>query len=723
MKKRSNRKLFSLFTIITLVMALITLNIVYIVVMKTHLRSQTNIEAYSNGVSTKIDVLKANRGTIYDSKNNVLANDTVRYKIIANLNKERLTPGGKPAYVVDPKATAEALAPIIKEDSQTLYGFLTVPDVNQVELGLAGKNLSLEAKQKIEALKLPGIEFEETVARMYPEGIFASHLIGYARYHDDQKALVGEMGIESIYNEELTGKNGYKKYQASKGTSIVLPGSRVEIEEAHAGNDIYLTLDSTAQHLLEEAMSKTMTEKKASKVWGALMEVKTGKILAMGNYPSFNPELVDIQEYLNLNTRYLYEPGSTMKAFLYAAAIDAGVYPEGKTFDSRTFKMGIKNGEPIRVTGDNYSSLIDNASKKSWGQLTFDEGFMYSSNVAIAELLSNYLKTSTYREYLDKFGFFKEVGFDRYTEQAGMVQYNYPVEKINAGFGQGIYVTAIQMLQGYSAFFNDGVMVKPYIVQQIKNPITNEVKYLAKKTEVGQPVSAQTAQKVREIMDLVVNDDRGSGRFYRQEEFGVIGKTGTAQMYLNGTYNNGRVIASTMLAFPKENPQYLFYYAYEADYNTLLHFHTETVNNFIYQIAREYGVTNHQTDSAQPQGPYQEIKINTMPNLMNHTIDFAKPLLDSYQVEVVYLGTGNQVVDQYPIANEDIVSGQKVFLKTNQGEIVMPDMHGWSRKDVTAFWSLAQVSITMEGFGMVSNQNIVPGTIIYPDTEVVVTFN
>lgn len=718
--KRHNWHVLLIFGVITLIMALLLVNIFYIIVFKTHFNSHTDIEKYSKNVGQYTEILQAKRGTIYDSQQHPLALDVTSYKIIANLDKQRFNYAGEPAHVVDPVFTAQQLAQYLKASEQTLIGYLSRTDALQVELGVAGKDLTAQTKEQINQLNLPGISFVKTVSRRYPEGDFASYMLGFARYQETKQTIIGEMGLESIFNQTLLGTNGYRKYPASKGTNIMLPGAQVETNPEISGQDIYLTLNYAAQNWLETALAKTMVEKNASHAWGGLMELSTGRILAMSSYPSFNPELVNLSDYVNYNTRYLFEPGSTFKAFTYAAALDAGVYPTAK-YDSSIFYIDVVDGVMKRALKRTKHGAISNALSNSWGMLTFDDGFVLSSNVAIAELLTNYLKPATFRQYLNDFGFFQPVGFDGYTENAGSLQFNYPIEQINVGFGQGVMVTTLQMLQAYSAFFNEGKMLKPYVVEMIKDPTSAEITYLAEPTVVGQPIKASTANQMQALMKQVVEINYGTGHYYQQASFGVMGKTGTAQIFTDGSYQKGENLASVVLAFPSEAPRFLLFYAFEAPFTRTMHAKSDIVNEFIYQIGLEYGLINKDS-IPNPTGPNVELIKTVMPNLINHSTNFSLKQLALNQVEVVIIGNGDQVVEQYPQALSEIMSGQKVFLKTNQAEVSMPNMQGWSRKDVTAFWALTQYAVTMDGLGWVVNQNIPPDTIILANTEITVRF-
>jgi len=259
-------------------------------------------------------------------------------------------------------------------------------------------------------------------------------------------------------------------------------------------------------------------------------------------------------------------------------------------------------------------------------------------------------------------------------------------------------------------------MVKPYLVQQIKDPVTNESIYNAETTVVGNPIKAETAKQVQRLMYDVVNTEDGSGRFYRVDEVEIIAKTGTAQIFQNNTYDNNRVIVSVVLGFPADDPKILIYYAFECDYSNQVHVQTDPIKKLILSTALEYNFIHNNPNVDQEDQEYHQVENYIMPSLANHNIEYASEKLSGIQSEVVYLGQGKQVVAQYPEAGEMLLSNQPILLLTDGTDILMPDMTGWSRKEVMAFWTMTNIEIYMNGFGLVVEQDILPGSLLYKDT-------
>jgi penicillin-binding protein 2B len=707
---RSNRMLLGLSVFFVLIFLVISTNVFVVSILGYHIHSAKDIKAESANIHIATKSLLAQRGNILDIKGNVIVHDVISYTLIAYLDSERMV-GQSPRYVVDKEATAQALAPILGISVSTVLSNLN-RDAKQTEFGTKGRNLTLAQKTAIEALNLPGFDFIKTVTRNYPMKVFASHLIGFAQYDAEKDSLVGKMGVEAIFNELLSGENGYEKYRVDKNGYRMLDGN---LEEAAAvnGATIVLTIDKGIQESLEMAFDMTINTHKAELVWGSVMEIATGRILAWGHAPSFDPNNINIENYSNVGMQYAYEPGSTMKTFTYAAAMDIGKYVGTDTFDSNYFRMGIEKGLPVRTDDPGKTfAIINNYMKRTYGRVDFDFAYLLSLNTGIATLLTTVLPPSTYEEYLDKFGFFKPVNTDVYPEVEGVKNFRYPLEMITTGFGQGSSVTMLQMLQAYSAIFSDGTMVKPYFVEKVFDERTSEIIYQAQPTIVGKPIKESTALQMQALMDRTINDG-GTSRNYQIPEVRTMGKTGTSQVAIDGQYSKDKNIYSAMTALPAENPKYMVYYAFLAPTSTKAHQETAAVQHIFRRLSLTYGLyseDNGPTETA----PVIELQL---PNFINRSVLSFLTWNATMELPVTVIGNGERVINQFPEGNNTILNSQRLFVLTDGSEITMPDMTGWSRKDVTTFWLLSNKAVFIEGSGLVSSQNIEPGTILTDQSE------
>ena len=313
-RKRIRRKpkTVSTIMIVTLVTIMLLVTDVFCVAIgKTHPNSGTDLNLYVDSSNTVVDYTKAMRGNLYDRNGNVIAQDTRTYNIVCILDESRPSIDGEISYVKDKETTASALSKILMIDYDKVLALLN-QDVYQTELGNAGRNLSKNTKDEIEALQLPGIEFTDSIQRLYPNHTFASNLIGYA-IADESGSTVGQMGLELYLDSYLSGQDGKRVYQVDKN-GYVLPGMKEENVSAVNGNDVYLTLDVSIQQALETAFKETEEKFNATSVWGGVMELDTGKVVAWGQSPSFDPNsLENITNYNNIGSQSAYEPGSTMK--------------------------------------------------------------------------------------------------------------------------------------------------------------------------------------------------------------------------------------------------------------------------------------------------------------------------------------------------------------------------------------------------------------------------
>ncbi len=289
--------------------------------------NEKDLNQYAEEIYHKEGVIEAKRGTIYDRNGDVIAEDSVAYTLVAILDDSVTTDEDNPKHVVDYETTAAVLSQYIDLDEQTILEKLKKKESNpklfQVEFGSKGRDLSHTIMEQIREEELPGIIFNPSPIRFYPNSMFASHLIGYAQKEDNQ--TVGKMGIELSWNEQLTGSPGAYNYN-SDIWGYILPYSEKIITSPQDGQDIYLTIDKTIQTFLEEALTEAEEKYSPEKMLAVVADPKTGEILAMGQRPSFNPsDRVGLEKnWHNEVVEFSYEPGSTMKTFTLAAAIEEG---------------------------------------------------------------------------------------------------------------------------------------------------------------------------------------------------------------------------------------------------------------------------------------------------------------------------------------------------------------------------------------------------------------
>ena len=702
-----------------MVCALLALNLYLVSIAGIHINSQTNLVEYSSNVNTVKQSLIAKRGLIIDRNGEIIAQDRETYTVYAIVSSSRPSYKNKPAYVVDKEATAEVLADFLNAPYDYILERL-VSASYQTEFGLYGSSLSLSQKNAIEELELSGIGFTKTLTRHYPLNTFAAYLIGFVQ--KDGLNVKGVMGIEASYDKALAGVDGTKVAVVDR-YGYSLPGYPEEIVNPQDGYNLKLTLDRSIQEQLESSFLMTQERFNASEVWGAVMEVKTGKILAVGQFPSFDPNKKDITNYQTYLTQQIYEPGSTLKAFTYAAAIDSGVYRGSDTFNSATFLVGLdKNGNAIRSSNSgNVIGSIRNANNRDWGQISYDLGFAYSSNVGIASLLTKYLDDDVFMEYLVRFGFKNKVNLDGMNETIGSINYTWPLDKLTVGYGQGISLNMAQILQAYTAIFNEGQLVKPYVLDEIVNAKTKEIIQKTQVQVIGQAIQAETASKVQALMHDVVYGERGTGQYYKVDEVSIIAKTGTAQMIIDGAYSKDQYIYSVAIGLPADKPEVMVYYAFKAPVNNMAHVDTTAIKQLLRQIAliNDYREAVETTLTQE-----KKITLTLVPykNYINHSLDYVYQDLPNMLDRIIVLGTGDRVIDQYPKDVEHIMNTQTIYLLTSYEQIVLPDLLGKSKKDIQAFVNLSGLNALYSGEGNATSMNIEVGTEINSSMTLEVVF-
>ena len=650
----------------------------------------TNMTLFAKNRNTVNRVLNASRGTIYDASGNTLALNVSSYTVIAYLSDKRTTNPKKPNHVVDKEATAKALSPIINMSEEDILNLLST-DAYQVELGPGGRGITELKKEEIENLELPGIDFIESQKRYYPNGDFASYIIGYAKENEDG-VITGELGVESNYNELLSGKDGSLTYQQDRNGYKIPDTNETRIEPVN-GSNIYLTIDSGVQRFLESAVKETEENYNPEWMMITAMEAKTGKVLGSASTPSYDPNIRNIQNYENPLVTYLYEPGSTMKTFTYMCAMENGKYNGADTFRSGNFTIGEYTIRDWNVDG--------------WGTITFDKGFEYSSNVGIANLLDRYITKEELKECFDKYGFGKKTGIEIARELKGNTSLKYKIEVANAGFGQGITTTAIQHLQALTMIANDGYMLKPHIIEKISDPNTGKDTYTWKLDKTEKIISTDTVNKIKELMHNVVYGEdvnATTGRAYRIEGFDIIAKTGTAQIfdtklnkYLYGTKND--YIFSVSLMYPRENPEIIIYAAMKKPTWGEAKGLKDAIAEVVKNVSKYKGMFSEIKTQ-------NESSVYTMKSFTNKNVDEVVNELSSYGIDVKKIGTGSKIINQYPQKGSNIVSGDKVILITNDKNYILPNLRGLSRHEAKYILNYFNIDYEMEGYGYVTEQSI-----------------
>ncbi|MCD9079500.1 PASTA domain-containing protein [Staphylococcus haemolyticus] len=646
---------------------------------------------------------QAERGKIYDRNGKILAEDVERYKVVAVVDKSAGKSGDKPRYVEDKKKTAKEFSKIIDMEPEEIEKQLNQKKAFQVEFGQKGTNLTYQDKQKLEKMDLPGITLYPETERFYPNGNFASHLIGMAQKNPDTGELKGALGVEKIFDSYLSGTKGALSY-IQDIWGYIAPNTKNE-KSPKRGDDVHLTIDSNIQVFVEEALDDMVKRYQPKDLFAVVMDAKTGEILAFSQRPTFNPETGEDfgKKWANDLYQNTYEPGSTFKSFGLAAAIQ-----EGKFNPKKKYESGHR---------DIMGSRISDWNKTGWGEIPMSLGFTYSSNTLMMHL-QDLVGADKMKSWYERFGFSKPTGglFDG--EAEGNIAWSNELQQKTSAFGQSTTVTPVQMIQAQSAFFNKGNMLKPWFVDSIKNPISKKTFYQGEKEIAGKPITASTASKVETELDKVVNSKKSHAMNYRVDGYDIEGKTGTAQVAdeKSGGYVKGEnpYFVSFIGDAPKKNPKVIVYAgmslaqkndqeAYEMGVSKAFKPIMENTLKYL-----NVGSKKDETKSAQ----YSKV-----PNVTGQSTDKAKESLKSEDLQATVIGNGDNVKSQSIKANKKLLPNSKVLLLTD-GDITMPNMKGWTKDDVLAFQELTGINVTTKGSGYVTKQSVNNGTTLKDNSKV-----
>ncbi len=647
-----------------------------------------DLRAFADNRNTEEKVLYASRGTIYDRNNNILAVDMNSYTVIAYLSSSRTTNENNPQHVVDKEATAKALAPLLEREEATILELLSRENLYQVELK---RGITEKKKNDIVALDLPGIDFVGSTKRYYPYGNYASYILGYAK-SDDTGEINGEMGLESYFNDTLKGVNGFLTYQKDL-YGYRIPNLPVIEEESKSGDSLYLTLDQDIQLILENAIHSLKDNYTFDWATISVVDAKSGAILGNANTPSFDLNTrEDLESYLNPLVSYTYEPGSVMKIFSFMDAIEKGIYDGNAVYTS---------GSKILSDG----TKINDFNNKGWGDITYDTGFAYSSNVAATNLALQ-LGYKELRDFYEVLGFGSATGIPLPGELDGKINFMYESELATASFGQGITVTPIQMLQALTTLANDGVMLKPYIVSKVVDENGNTVKEYGRE-EIAKVANSETIKKMKDLMYKVIYDGFDSSRGFAPLNVSLIGKTGTAQIaspkggYLTGEYD---YIKSFAGLFPYDEPKYIVYIAIKR-----LVGGTNDVANVVNTVVEETAKAMHIIETPSDVDTTKIVKLSHY--ISSKVVTSVEDLKNKKLIPIV-LGDGKYVTNQYPLKNQEVLVGSKVMLITNATSYIMPDVVGWSTNEIVTFCNLLGLPYHLNGYGKVVSTSIPTGETI-----------
>lgn len=504
-----------IFFLTTLGFVLILAKAFYLQVLKSN--------TSSNPLFTKKELPE--RGEIYDRNGEILAGNKKVFTLY--IDKKNFK---------DTEENIKELAEILETENASVEARLE----KKGGWIVLKRELTLEQKSSLEKKKIKGLVFEEEMKRVYPESSLSAHLLGFVGKNEEGQP-VGYFGIEGYYDESLKGIPGVVKSQRGGGLPVLFGVQ--QIVEPEKGVDLFLTIEKGIQKIVKQRLKQGIERYEAKLGCIIVADPYTFEILALSCLPDYDPNeyyKYPKEYFVNYAISYAYEPGSIFKPLIVAGALEEGVIkPNDKVDESG----------PVQI-GDSQIKTWDN---KYEGIITITRVLERSSNVGMVRIGEKLGREGIWK-YLKKYGFFEKTGIDLQGEAGAIIKPKnkwYPVDYATVTFGQGIALTPIQMVRAFASIINGGYLMWPHVVYKMNDGVEKKIE---KKVQ-GRTISEKTSKIMRSM--LVKTVENGLVKWDRPEGYSIGGKTGTAQIPIEGRYDPEKTLASFIGFFPAERPKVL----------------------------------------------------------------------------------------------------------------------------------------------------------------------
>lgn len=649
----------------------------------------------------KDEIVLPMRGTITDRNGKILATSIKTYNILV----EKIYMDGyeeESATILNKVlgTTEEAFMGKINDDSKRFY---------------IAKNVPQEQVDELQEQGLKGVKYEENSQRIYPYDSFASQVIGHVS--SDNHGLAG---LEAYFDKELSGVNGRRVIQKDAMNRDIID-SEVRYHESQDGYTIVSTIDEVIQRYVEKVTNQAFVDYNAVGVTTIVMDPKTGEVLAMASRPNYDlnnprvpidPELLSKFEeaetteeqsaiitkmWRNPAVNDVYEPGSTFKVITAASAMELDLVSADEVF----YDAGYVNINDRR---------IGNWTNVPYGAIDFRKATVESVNTIFVEV-GNRIGANTFLDYVNSFGYGKKTGIEIPGEATGIIYSKEnlrPVELATMSFGQGISATPIQMITAVASVANDGKLVKPTLVKEIRTSDDELVKRHEIEV-VKNPISEVTASKVMNLLESV-----GEASVNAQiDGYRIAGKSGTAQKVVDGKYS--AYIGSYIGIVPVEDPKLIVLSIVDQPRKGTTYGGTNAapvVRQVMEYSLRYLGITPEETE----EGVAQNAKV-TIPEIRNTTVAEAAQVLAGKNLKYrssnnsIELKEEDLVVDCFPKPGEKINQGTEIILytKTNDKEVEVPDLIGKTIDESSLILEAMGLKPSFNGVGIVKGQSPAKG--------------
>ncbi len=619
------------------------------------------------------------RGVIEDRSGALLAVNIDLFNVCAH-----------PSQITDKASTAAALSRALGQPYSEVLSKIS----GDKPFAWVARQVPYERSEAVESLKLQGIEASREERRFYPDHEMAAHVLGFAGI-DNQ----GLSGLERSYDGNLTGKKGFVMAERDARGRLVLADNK-SVKASVDGLNVVTTLDKTIQHIAQVELEKAFEKYRCKAASIVVMDPHTGQILALANYPNFDPNHFNAVSGECWKDRVVndeFEPGSTFKLIAAVGALEEGVVNE----DDKFF---CENG----AYHTDYGRTVTDHEKYGW--LTFREIFGYSSNIGMVKVSTKLGKENLYR-YAKRFGIGDLTGIDLPGEAPGKLR---PLDKwsglslTSIPYGYEVSTTPIQMLTAYAAIANGGIMMKPYVVKALETSDGKVVKEFEPE-RIRRVCSPRTVKRITEMMKWAV--EKGTGTAVALPSYSIAGKTGTAYKFMNGKYSKYNYVSSFIGFVPAENPKFAIYVSLDDPRG--IYWGGYTAGPVFKEVAKRALVYDLVPGENQVPEMGLAQEQHSVPAFTGLTPEQCKWLAQEDGLKIKFNGKGERVVSQSQPAGEALQSENnkpaKLFLTLGepQGENakgVMPELKGKTKRQALALLAPLGMHVNFKGEGVVRSQ-------------------
>ena len=631
--------------------------------------------------------IPAQRGNIYDASGSLLATNSVVYKVAVDPKVPGMVPE-KINKICETISSNTGRSPrfylnkIRSAPSRSRYIVLE-------------KNVSAQAYEDLQELNIRGVILEEEYQRTYNFGSLSAHTLGFVNHNID-----GMTGLEAQYNSILKGTDGRQQVRRDRSNRIFAYVGAPRKRPVQ-GHSLHTTIDAFMQAIAEEELIAGIDRHMAKKGSIIILEPKTGAVKALANYPTFNPNApatIETENRRNNAISDMMEPGSTFKLITALAAVEQNAVDFNEIFETPENGQQLIYGQWMR----DHDPL---------GNMDFKSVIAKSSNIATSEIAMR-LKPSVYFQYVRNTGFGTPTNIDLPNEASGKLQKPYEWSRVTLpwmSIGYEVQATPLQIAQAYAAFANEGIMMRPYVVEKITDEFGNTVKQTTP-SEIRRIAKKSTIDKLLPVFQEVVSDS-GTAEWATVEGLSIAGKTGTAQKFLDGRYRTSYRASFTGF-FPVEDPKYLIFVLLDEPKTSI--YGGFTAGSVFKQTATRIAGLDPEIKRSITTEIMERAPLAHVPSFNGLDPDQAKSLLQKIELPFSISGRGNKVISQRPEAGTKIENDRNFQIKIELGTVDsdsipggyarIPDLRGLHMRKAAFILSGLGFNIQQIGSGTIYTQ-------------------